>query len=155
MPNWSPDGSRIVYQALERDKVFIANANGSDGPTQFSPSDQQCGQPRWSPDGTQIAFICGLDSIYAMNTDQTELIRLVDGGIKLQWSPDGNQIAFVGDENLDSALVQPMDLEGSIHSNALFLMDANGANIKRLTPNNDEEVMWFAWLRPTAQALWP
>ncbi|WP_375504095.1 Ig-like domain repeat protein [uncultured Jatrophihabitans sp.] len=62
-PNWSPDGSRIVFErdsstdASGTGEIYTANADGSN-PTLFAPTSGASNDeaPDFSPDGTQLAW---------------------------------------------------------------------------------------------------
>src|SRR5688572_25968233 len=56
-PDWSADGSRIVFTATRNgaQKVWTMNADGS-GATQLTTDAGFDVNPTWSPDGTRIAF---------------------------------------------------------------------------------------------------
>lgn len=143
-PHWSPSGKQLVYQSREfPGLISVISADGSGEPIRLSSPNQHCGHPRWSPDGRRIAFDCPRN-VYVINVDGSGLVNLTEGkyGGYPQWSPDGSQIAFVSSREGGRAL----DLEGSEHSDAIFLMNADGTNVVRLSKRDDESVIWFAWL---------
>ena len=82
-------------------------------------------EPSWSPDGNQIAFTVDnmlRNDIYVMNADGGGRTRLTTGileGTNPTWSPDGKRIAFVSWNDEENT--------------ALFLMNADGSNVTRLT----------------------
>ncbi len=156
-PDWSPDGSRIVFERQNGDKpwdIFTVRPDGSDL-TQLEPrcpsdipKDQICGEegnPAWSPDGKRIAFnyaygklkfINGVEwievgSVAVMNADGSDVRQLTqlerptsseDG--QPVWSPNGKQIAFV---RLNST-AKPRNRQ------AIFVMNADGSGVRRVTP---------------------
>ena len=71
---WSPDGTKIAYEAegtRGRPDIYVMNADGSDR-RQLTNHRARDENPDWSPDGTQIAFYserAGNAEIYVMNAD--------------------------------------------------------------------------------------
>lgn len=84
-PNWSPDGTRIVYQrsgtAVFGDLYVVSAAGGNGGLLMPLAGPLAGGQfaPTWSPDGRLIAFSSGHASdyyqIYTVWADGTRLAR--------------------------------------------------------------------------------
>jgi Tol biopolymer transport system component len=81
-PDWSPDGSQIVffserdYPGGYRSAIYLMAADGSG---QRRLIDGQGAEPRWSRDGRWIAFESvrgGGFGIYAMHPDGSGLTRL-------------------------------------------------------------------------------
>jgi Tol biopolymer transport system component len=71
---WSPDGTKIAYEAegtRGRPDIYVMNADGSER-RQLTNHRARDENPDWSPDGTQIAFYServGNAEIYVMNAD--------------------------------------------------------------------------------------
>ncbi len=84
--------------------------------------------PRWSPDATRIAFTCYVP-YRGLTTAQICILSMLSGGMitfprfhgtnsSPAWSPDGSKLAF-----MSSSLGDP----------EIFVSDANGGHLKRLT----------------------
>jgi Tol biopolymer transport system component len=125
-PSWSPDGSKIAFDAPAGgiSAIFTMDADGT-GRTQLTSSALPDVNPSWSPDGTQIAFESartGVLGIYVMNADGSDPHRISPTdhhSMDPSWSPDGTRIAFVRTQ---------------AGSETVALMDPDGSNVVDITP---------------------
>ena len=126
-PDWSPDGSRLLftsYRGTADTDVYAMDADGSDQ-TALTADASFDVDPAWSPDGSRIAFVSGRSGtgqIYVMNADGSDPTRLTtraDGASSPAWSPDGSKIAFVSGTSPDLGV---------------YVMDADGSDQVNLTP---------------------
>jgi len=114
-PDWSPDGSQIVYVSPCKEKrsdnayqgasLYIVNNDGSDK-RNLPASLGGDFEPAWSPDGKRIAFTSlrdGYYEIYMYNLETNQTTRLTKsqglaGAIYARmpaWSPFGSQLVYV------------------------------------------------------------
>ncbi len=104
---WSPDGTRMVFDALSNagaSSIYLVNADGTKltGLTNCTPF--TCKSPSWSPDGKRIAFEFESRESFAagpqlaiMNADGSQITPLASAmGLlrEITWSPDGKRIAL-------------------------------------------------------------
>jgi len=104
LPDYSPDGRRVVFQSY-RSGSWDIWAIGSDGnglePLTHGPFDDR--EPVWSPDGTSVAFSSdrsGNYDICILNVASGEVAQLTiddEDDYMPTWSPDGSVIAFLSD----------------------------------------------------------
>ena len=124
-PDWSPDGSRIVYVASDRDfeRLVTVRPDGSDRQpvpgTAVDPADQ-LGDPHWSPDGSVIGYTL-TDGIHIIRPDGSQGRLLLAQAYGFDWSPDGRRIVFTRDRDL-----------------ALADSDGNGVSFVTRTPKLHE-----------------
>jgi Tol biopolymer transport system component len=134
-PDWSPDGSKIVWwhQAPAGNiDVWVMNADGS-GQTNLTTENTGADvNAAWSPDGTEIV----LDSNYNTDTGFSEIQVMSAGGTFLrqlthngpefdnfgQFSPDGTRIAWTHDPTGEDPAIYTMD-------------SIDGSNIEKITPD--------------------
>src|ERR1700693_1751878 len=96
-PALSPDGNRIVFEALNQ--LGLMEIGGK--PQQLTSGSYYKQSPAWSPDGKQIAYSCdkaGTADIYILDLDkksERRVTNLADSAeIEPAWSPDAKRIAF-------------------------------------------------------------
>jgi dipeptidyl aminopeptidase/acylaminoacyl peptidase len=60
-PEWSPDGSKIVFvrKIKEKNQLFVLPINGGEA-WQLTSLSYGAGNPKWSPDGSKILFSAGM-----------------------------------------------------------------------------------------------
>jgi Tol biopolymer transport system component len=140
VPDWSADGTKIVYESNQTGdyRIWVMNSDGS-GQTQLTnaPGFMDL-EPAWSPDGRHIVFSrcteqpggtgCDLEVMTAAGTG---VRRLADGHwtwVRAEYSPDGRFIVAAADR-------------GGFLS-ALWVMRSNGTGLHRITT-------------PSLEAFWP
>ena len=113
-PEWSPDGTRLVYAANPTsdefsDQVEIWTVDPGGGtPERLTKNDVWDAEPAWSPDGRQIVYYSFADDhLWVMDadgSDQHPLTTRSPGFFAPQWAPDGSKIAGLGGGRSDGLL---------------------------------------------------
>lgn len=144
-PAWSSDGSWIAFArdigVSNRIGIDVMRADGT-GRVHIDNGRTRSWEPSWSPDGQEIAFAsgsAGKDTLFVMNRDGTNVsVRAPSTGDDADpaWSPDGAFIAF-------TSLRDPP--AGSPIFRRLFLMNADGSNVQRLTATDSLAAFSPAW----------
>lgn len=138
---------RIAFASHDEGKqgIYVARTDGSP-PVRLTTGKYDL-FPRWSPGGTKIAFLSvrGKEDeealrkygsmffhwiVWVMDADGTNLKRLTQTPAHgATWSPDGKKIAFV------SGYEDPKNHHAGVggNSSAIYVMDADGKNEKRIT----------------------
>jgi Tol biopolymer transport system component len=153
-PDWSPDGTTIAFNS-DRDGGFMSgylvSPDGSG--LRRIEADVWIEYPSFSPDGARIAFM-GHDGgdydIYVADLATGAARRLTEAPGSdgwPAWSPDGSTIAFASerDDCLYAAEAAPCwtDPGGEAgEHNDVWLMDADGSNQRRATPEFGQFVTW-------------
>jgi len=119
---WSPDGRTIAFYSEQDGGIHMVDVDGTNervlwqrtgGPNQDSPS--------WSSDSSQIYYASG--NVWVANADGSGSLVLADLPRYVSWvalSPDGSTIAF-------------SEQEPGGTSSAIWIMDADGSNVRRVT----------------------
>lgn len=144
--SWSADGSRLVYSALydhEHSHVWVVQRDGS-GPrnltAKFSP--RGAAMPNLSPDGRRVLWIADTrerQPVIVTDVESGESRDLSPEKFTTnespRWSPDGLYIVFASARD-----------SGDSFRNDIFLMDADGKNVRNLTrhPAEDFDPKWSA-----------
>jgi Tol biopolymer transport system component len=129
-PEWSPDGSKIVYysQVGSTASIYTMDADGSNRNELYSGYMSFLPAPSWSPNGTQLAMEClgegsNPPDICVMDADGTNASHLTNSAAYDRWptwSPDGASIAFERDDDI-------------------YVIDADGSNLRNLTASQEDE----------------
>jgi serine/threonine protein kinase len=135
-PDWSPDGTRLVYTApceVNRETyrgsgLLLINADGTN-PVSLPVQGIGDYDPAWSPDGKKIAFTSlrtnGRPRIMVMDLETGEVISLSEDNnwdAQPAWSSDGTKIIFVSTRN------GPYQI---------WIMDTDGSNQNRFSVSKD------------------
>jgi Tol biopolymer transport system component len=139
-PAWSPDGSKILFDAdYDGDgfyEIYTMNPDGT-GVARLTSNAANDQFADWSPDGAQIAFSSdrnGNWDVFIMDADganQRPLTSSPNWELFPVWSPDGSLIAF------NVVVSRPGNTD-------IFLMNADGSDLRQLTntPGYDENPAW-------------
>jgi Tol biopolymer transport system component/subtilisin family serine protease len=135
-PQWSPDGSKLVFQSTRDGNNEIYYARFFDGafPVRLTSASTSEAKPAWQPVPAKVAFTTTRDSgnyeIYLMNPDGSTQINLTnDAGTDTgpTWSPDGMKLAFASQRS------------GS-QSQDIYTVRSDGTNPTNLTNSASSDV---------------
>ncbi|RUO26454.1 peptidase S9 family protein [Aliidiomarina minuta] len=144
--NYRADGAGYLPQGFRH--IYLLPAEGGT-PRQLTSGDHHhSGEISWAPDGSALYFSAdrsddprkelARSEIYRMDIESTELTQLTDRNgpdSSPKVSPSGRQIAFLGYD----------DRRLAHQANRLYVMDADGSNVRNLTEDLDRHVSSFEW----------
>jgi Tol biopolymer transport system component len=98
-PVWSPDGTQIAFDTIERGHTDIAMVAADGGKQEFLTSDSYSNQvPSWSADGNSVYFSSnrtGAWEIWKLSVRDKKMTQVTrHGGSYAQESPDGQFVYF-------------------------------------------------------------
>lgn len=147
-PHISPDGTQmLVVTGRDGNSEISVMDLATLEERRLTTTEEYESTPRWSPDGSQIVYAMALNEdddntdLYVMNVDGTNVRQLTnhpEPDAWPAWSPDGTRIAFTSlrDWTDDTLYMAGMEI---------YVMDADGSNVIRLTNNAFQDVFpaWF------------
>jgi len=174
---WSPDGSRFAFisdrggnwdvYAVNVDGSGLTNLSNDPGFDDFSDNTLADG-PAWSPDSSRVSFVSdreckvagGKLDVYVVNADGSGLTNLgnagpiINGGV-VGCAPSDPPIRGYDPDAAHVAFVEGF---GDGKGEELFVMNADGSGLTRLTNNavDDHNLVWspdmsrIAWHRSIA-----
>jgi Tol biopolymer transport system component len=149
-PDWSPDGSSIVfnrgYYPSLKEALCVMNRDGSNLHTLTDTASIPTAlMPRWSPDGSAIAFVQRVApypnysyALYTIAPDGTHQVLLDEIGPTLpdllpSWSPDSRSLAY-GKTNTDG-------------TGGLYVIDLSHRQTQKIDFSNARITPWgCSWL---------
>ena len=138
MPEWSPDGTRLLFMRFGDDRIWMVDENG--GNLHAIPSTSSALWPRWSPDGQFIIYTRVPDTtpteIVIIRADGTgERVLTADAFGSPSWSRDG-RIAF---RRATTGGIWTMRADGS---ELTRLNTLAGDNLPTWSPNGSRLLLW-------------
>lgn len=137
--DWSPDGTRIVYdrETPDTSEIVVADADGSD-PVAIAEG----AAPAWSPDGTRIAYSGPGGAIWVVNADGTDPHPVTDPPASgdpaseepafdrnAAWSPDGRSIAYTRVVGVRFAPEPHGEMRTSVSLQELRVLNEGGSDV--------------------------
>lgn len=148
-PLWLPNGRQIAFRTTDGKGLWwwrrIDFESGQVTPLSEPSFDFFFQTPSWSPEGGWIATMSleeqkqrndGSSQIHIQNEDGSVELALTHdtwANITPRWSPDGSRIAFLSER------------DGSYNLFALYVINRDGSNLRRLSSPIYSENTLFSW----------
>jgi len=136
-PRWSPDDTRIVFDASDGqlNQIFVYKI-GDPAATKLKERPDNAFAPDWSPDGNELVFVAlgpgQIHQLYKMNADGSNETQLTSSNVTKafpRWAPDGSLIAFAGTVAVPVASERP----ALVHNLGVFTVKPDGSDERNLT----------------------
>jgi dipeptidyl aminopeptidase/acylaminoacyl peptidase len=150
-PQWSPDGSQLLFVSARGDHSFISIFDTRKNELRFlTPSVDRDLAPRWSPDGKRVAFVrlFNVTDTFSIDRDRFQpwALMVADAGtgsgreIWRSGESDNDSFPGISAENFwrwvaGDRLLFPSEKDGWIH---LYSIAAEGGAVTALTPGEFE-----------------
>lgn len=139
LPQWSTEGTRLLFLTTLEDTSFVNVAPALGGPAQhliIRPG-ENIRSGAWSRDGTSIAY-AEAGELIVQKTAGGEPTTITAGEAhSLSWSPDGSRIAYVEG---NSAFVGALGAFGNIAPSAIHVVAARGGAPVAVTSYESQNV---------------
>lgn len=150
-PTWSPDGQKIVYVNYE--SIYIIDLSNPGVSKQIMTDMKPCAEPAWSNHSDRIIMRCKGFYIFDGYSENRKKLEIPDrdtywdtlfGGTNPTWNPTDEKVVFVR---------YYFKKGREVPYASLYIMDADGSNISRLTNRKGEYISWFLWIPKSAEPL--
>ena len=141
-PNWSPDGSKIVF--IKNWAMWIMNADGTNQYQLATPPSGSHDRPAWSPDGRKIAFEIGdgftTATIFVINADGTNQTQLTFNYYSsgADWSPNGSKIVFSSFDDAGHQNIYVMNADGTGRTAITNFLSAYDTDSPKWSPDGSK-----------------
>jgi len=136
-PRWSPDGSRIVFDASDGalNQIFVYKL-GDAAAVKLKARPSNAFAPDWSPDGNELVFVAlgpaEIHQLYKMNADGSNETQITSSNVTKafpRWAPDNTLIAFAGTVAVPVTSERP----ALVHNLGVFTVKPDGSDERNLT----------------------
>ena len=132
-PQWSPDGTRLVYAGQPRPEVKFAlyeKTLVSSGPGRLLFEPQESVRPTaWSPDGRYILLWVNNGAVGAYDLRTNQSFPLLQNAVFAAFSPDGRWITYLSNRsNRPEVYARPFDPERQADELPEWIVSRGGAS---------------------------
>lgn len=137
--SWKPAGATIAYALADDPGANIYTMDRRGRPlAQITHGREYKLSPSWHPRGTAVAFRSeirpmNIHTIQVDGSDERQLTKHPTPDWNPRWSPDGTEILFASDRD---------------GSGELYIVDADGGNIRRVTFGRFHNYFGYDWFDP-------